>query len=82
VLDLARRLIADGFRVSLDQLAKRPQKTWREWAADQMESAKFVLVVCTETYRCRAEGKEKPGEGLGAAYEARLIYQNCTIPRG
>ena len=41
----------------------------------QVSEARFVLAVCTETYRRRASGQEKPGTGLGAIHESRLIQQ-------
>src|SRR5262249_25684648 len=46
-----------------------------QWMNQQLEQARFVLVVCTETYCRRSAGKEEPGTGLGATYEAQYIQQ-------
>ena len=39
-----------------------------------LDEAKFVLMVCTETYRRRVLGLEEPGRGLGVDFEGNLIY--------
>jgi hypothetical protein len=41
----------------------------------QLQAANFVLVVCTEIYRRRFEGKEEPGRGRGAAWEGAIVTQ-------
>ena len=62
VLALANRLRADGIDAVLDQFESFPTEGWPVWMERQVEAARFVLVVCTPTYRRRAEGKEEPGE--------------------
>ena len=53
-----------------------------------LDEAKFVLMVCTETYRRRVLGLEEPGKGLGVDWEGNLIYNlichriNGDKPRG
>lgn len=42
---------------------------------DGLETANFVLVVCTETYYRRFRGHESPGKGKGASWEGALITQ-------
>jgi tetratricopeptide (TPR) repeat protein len=42
---------------------------------EQIEASQYVLVICTQTYRRRAEGKEDSGKGLGSQWEAKLIRQ-------
>ena len=39
----------------------------------QIESAQYVLVVCTETYKARLDKNEEPGTRLGAVWESQLI---------
>jgi hypothetical protein len=52
------------------------------WAEQHVRTADYVLIVCTETYRRRADGEEEPGKGLGGAWEARLIRQLLYNARG
>ena len=67
VLDLAQRLRADGIDANIDQfLLGGPKEGWPRWMQHQVEEADFVLVVCTDTYKRRFEGKEQPGVGKGA----------------
>jgi len=51
------------------------------WMERQINEADVVLLVFTEVYWRRAEGKEQPGKGLGVAWEADLIrsalYENA-----
>jgi internalin A len=53
-----------------------PEQGWDLWMQENIESAEFVLMVCTETYKRRFEGKEKPGKGLGASWEGTIIRQD------
>lgn len=76
VLALANRLNRDGFDCTIDQYDPHPSEPWARWMARQIEAAQFVLVVCTERYLARAEGREKPGVGHGATFESVLIFQD------
>jgi hypothetical protein len=50
-LGLAERLRQDGVDAQLDQyVAGTPLIGWPRWMLDQLDSAQFVLMVCTETY--------------------------------
>jgi hypothetical protein len=50
VLALAERLRSDGVDAQLDQyVAGTPAKGWPRWMDDQLDSAQFILVICTET---------------------------------
>jgi tetratricopeptide (TPR) repeat protein len=75
VLALANRLRADGIDAVLDQYESFPPEGWDLWGQRQIQAARFVLVVCTATYRRRFDGEEEPGKGLGAASEAGFIRQ-------
>jgi tetratricopeptide (TPR) repeat protein len=75
VLALANRLRADGIDAVLDQYESFPAEGWDLWGQRQIQSARFVLVVCTATYRRRFDGEEDPGKGLGATSEAGYIRQ-------
>jgi SEFIR domain len=74
VLALAGRLREDGIDAQLDQyVAGTPRKGWPRWMEYQLDSAKFVLVVCTETYCKRFLGRGEPAKGEGADWEGSLI---------
>jgi hypothetical protein len=75
VAALAARLRREGVEAQLDQYEPFPAEGWPKWMANQIHSAEYVLVVCTETYKRRVEGHETPGRGLGAAWEGSLITQ-------
>lgn len=75
VLRLAESLRAKGVDCQLDQYEMSPDEGWSRWMMRQIESADFVLLVCTEAYTRRVEGREEPYRGLGAAWEGALITQ-------
>lgn len=73
---LSDRLRRDGLECMIDQyVSGTPPEAWPRWMLNQIESADFVLTVCTETYRRRFRGKERPGKGKGAQWEGAVITQ-------
>lgn len=70
---LADRLREHGIdaRTYLKELF--PVEGWTLWMERQIREADFVVMVCTETYRRRAEGEEEEGKGGGAKWESMLI---------
>jgi hypothetical protein len=42
----------------------------------EIRKAQFVIMICTEAYYRRVMGEEKPGTGLGIAWEGNLIYNH------
>ncbi len=76
VLALADRLNREGFDCTIDQYEPHPREPWPRWMDRQIETAQFVLVVCTERYLARAEGREAPGVGHGVTFESVLIFQD------
>ena len=73
---LAAHLRTHTLEVILDQdmLPGGPDKGWDQWCDDQISNLDHkVLMVCTERYCARYEGRENEGVGLGAIAEARLI---------
>ncbi len=74
VLNLSNRLKEAGFDSAIDQyLEGPPENGWPFWMEDQIESADFVLIACTETYLRRYRKQEIPDVGKGSAWEASLI---------
>src|SRR5919112_251698 len=82
VLDLANRLRAEGVDCHLDQYETSPPEGWPRWTNRQLEAADYVLVVCTETYQRRFDGKEETGKGLGAQWEGAIITQELYDAAG
>jgi hypothetical protein len=76
VLELSDRLRAEGVDCRIDQYEESPPEGWPRWCFKQDEEADFVLVVCTETYARRFDGKEEPGRGAGVAFEGFVITQS------
>lgn len=75
VLELAQRLRADYIDCWIDQFEQGPAEGFPRWMVGQIDRADVVLVICTQTYRRRFDGKEKPGVGLGTTFEGGLIYR-------
>lgn len=73
VLALANQLRADGVDAVIDRYVPRPERGWDNWMLDQLQSARFVLLVCDATYKLRFEGNAPPGEGLGVTWEGGII---------
>jgi hypothetical protein len=74
VLTLSNRLRSDGVDCVLDQYEACPPEGWPRWMDREINKAQFVLMICTETYYRRVMGNERPGVGLGIAWEGSLIY--------
>ena len=75
VLALADALLAGGIDVILDRYVHpAPEEGWPRWMDWNLDQAKFVLMICTETYCRRVLGKGKPSKGLGVRWEGKLIY--------
>jgi formylglycine-generating enzyme required for sulfatase activity len=83
VLRLADRLRAEGIDCNLDQYEPAPAEGWPRWMDKQFKEADFILVVCTETYCRRFEGREEKGKGLGVKWEGAIItdelYSNEAV---
>ena len=82
VFQLANRLRTDGIDANLDQYQQSPPEGWPLWAQRQIREADFVLMVCTETYFQRIEGREESDRGHGVAWEGALITRQLYESRG
>ncbi len=76
VLDLSDRLRSDGIDAWIDQYTPWPEEGWPRRMGGQMRDARFVLMVCTESYLRRVTGQEEPGAGRGVCWEAHLVYND------
>lgn len=75
VLDLADSLRIHGIDCNIDQFEVSPSKGWQNWMRNQVEQADFVIVVCTEQYKKRFQGKEELEKGKGVTWEGVIINQ-------
>ncbi|MEH2064833.1 MAG: GUN4 domain-containing protein [Nostoc sp.] len=79
VLGLANTLRSKwGINAEIDRYVRAkppftPAQGWDLWMSDRIEWAEFVLIIFTETYKRRFEGKEETGKGLGASWEGTII---------
>ena len=73
MLALSKQLRLDGCTAIIDQEQHWVSEGWTLWMMNQIAQADFVLVVCTEMYKRRAEGKEEPPTGAGASWEGAII---------
>ena len=74
------RLRDRGIDVVLDQFFEDdnpagPNEGWPQWSSDRPSKTDYVLIVGTESWFQCFEGTQLPGDGLGAACEARVIRQ-------
>ncbi|HWO97229.1 MAG TPA: SEFIR domain-containing protein [Bacillus sp. (in: firmicutes)] len=76
VLDLATKLIEWGIDCELDQfLEGTPTEGWPRWMVNQLENVDFVLIVNSEIYKERFEGRAPEGKGQGGKWEGAIITQ-------
>jgi hypothetical protein len=82
VYELSDRLRAEGVDCHIDQYENSPPEGWARWMHNQIQDADYVLVVCTEVYKRRFEGKEVVGKGAGAKWEGAIITQHLYESEG
>jgi SEFIR domain len=78
VRKLFDQLWTDGIICSLDQYEDSPVDGWERWMMNQVETADFVLVVCTKQYNLRFRGNE----GKGVNWEGSLIIRELYEAEG
>jgi len=82
LLALADRLREDGIDSNIDQYEESPLEGWQRWMLNQVETADFVLIACTEQYDRRFRGHEEIGKGRGATWEGGVIIQELYDAQG
>jgi hypothetical protein len=82
VWGLSERLRQDGIDCRIDQHEESPADGWPRWCRNQVQESKFVLVLCTETYKLRYEGKAAADTGPGAKWEGYVIIQELYDAEG
>jgi hypothetical protein len=84
VLQLSDTLRAMGVDAELDRYHVRPEQGWPMWCEERLQpqNARFVLVVCTQSYRDRVEKKVRADEGRGVFWEGAILYQYLYDAKG
>jgi len=84
VLALSDKLRSMGVDAEVDQYHVRPEHGWPRWCEERLrpENAKYVLVICTQTYRDRVENKVAADEGRGVFWEGGIIYEYIYGDKG
>ncbi|MFD6970150.1 toll/interleukin-1 receptor domain-containing protein [Streptomyces sp. NPDC059949] len=67
------RLRAEGVNAEIDLSAAEQPQRWADYMNKTIDTADFILVVASPSYKRRAEGTEDPGVGYGVAWEAAHI---------
>jgi formylglycine-generating enzyme required for sulfatase activity len=80
VLELAQQLRRDGIDAWLDLFEPAPPQGWPRWMRDQIDAAEFIVLVCTETFRERFEGRGQAGEHRGVTFEG--LVTECLVYDG
>jgi hypothetical protein len=52
-----------------------PNEGFQLWSENQVRAAERTLIVCSERYCARYDGREAPGIGCGATFEAGVIRE-------
>lgn len=85
VLSLSDRLITEGIDCEIDRYVEgeSPEKGWPIWMEEKLKLSDYVLIVCSEDYLKKCEGKVPRGVGLGVIFESVLlleqIYENGFV---
>lgn len=82
VLELADQLRVSGVLCQIDQYEPNPPEGWPRWMQNKVAESTFVLVVCTEQYNRRFQGREEPGKGKGVTWEGAIITQELYDSQG
>ena len=73
VFKFTNRLIGDDIDAIIDKFEPAPEDGWPAWMQRNIIAADFVLMICTATYRLRAENNEVADKGHGVLFEATII---------
>jgi len=75
---LADKLRSEGVDAWIDRYVTSPPEGWPAWMRHQLVNAKYVLLICTATYRRRFTGDRNASPtdvGKGVAWEALIASQ-------
>lgn len=76
VLEFSNKLRRGGIDTILDQYEESPKEGWPRWMENSINSSDYVIVICTQEYLSRLQGKSEMGVGRGVKWESNIIYQH------
>ncbi|XDD52965.1 SEFIR domain-containing protein [Leptospira sp. WS4.C2] len=74
VKDFADYLNSNDIECDLDQYEIFPEVGWTKWMIDKIQEASFVLIICTEQYKRKAESNTN--EPSGGTWEGSIIRKS------
>jgi SEFIR domain len=81
ILEFSNTLRTKGIDAQIDQYQQNPEGGWPTWMSKQLQQADFIIMVFTQTYKCRFDNAEEPGKGLGGVWEGAVIIKNDLYAR-
>ncbi len=72
---LADQLRRDGIDAWLDQYQPSPSQGWARWMSGEIQRARFVLMICTPSFRERFDGQVTDDSDRGTSWEGLLAQQ-------
>jgi SEFIR domain len=81
VFALCRLLREEGIEVRLDQWAASQRRDWAGWATKQIETADFVIVVGSPSYKVEADSDGSPTGRWGVNFEAAVLRELLCADR-
>jgi len=75
VLALSNTLRQHGMDCWIDQYVTFVEEGWMLWMQQQIETADFVLLICTQKYLDRFQKRSDSGAGKGVAWEGAILTQ-------
>jgi hypothetical protein len=75
VCDLCQLLMQSDVDVRIDQFAGARRRDWAGWAVGQIETADYVLVIASPTYKREADGDASPTGRWGVKFEAAVLRE-------
>jgi|SRR5271157_3112055 len=74
VWELCERLRREGIDCRIDQHELNPAGGWPRWCMNQVVESRFVIVVCTETYKLKFDGKLRGGGNFEGFIITQQLY--------
>ena len=74
VLAFADALRNDQVEAIIDRNIPNPPEGWPHWMSHHLDTADFVLLICTKEYHDRVERRQPAGTGRGVQWEGTIIY--------
>jgi hypothetical protein len=78
VFRLYEVLRASGVDAVIDRVNEARRQDWTLWMTEELQLADFIVVVASDEYKLRAEGRVPPDRGRGLQQETSIIRGMLT----